>query len=193
MLSSGARNREPYRAAGLIATLGAVIVLSQGSPVLAQNAPGPAPQVTPFGAWETHCMPAAAVSAGVASCRVVSSITVPVAEGQRAVAAVVMVAGAPERGDVRMAVQLPISVWLPTGVRIEGPDGTLVAQFPFLICAPALCEAGGPLTAEQWTRVKASTASLSLRYELQGQQAAKLDFSMDGFVAAATSVGLAPA
>lgn len=176
------------------AVLGGLLLLA-ASPTWAaerdgQTPPASAPQVTVFGAWETHCAAGPAGPSGAPACRVVSSITVPVAEGQRAVAAVVVVNRAPAPGSVQLLVQLPTGVWLPPGVRLEAADGALVASLPFVVCSAAACEAGAVLTAEQWGQVAASTVSLSLRYELQGQQVAKLDFSMNGFAAAATSVGL---
>ncbi|MES2834600.1 MAG: invasion associated locus B family protein [Pseudomonadota bacterium] len=155
----------------------------------AQTQPAPAAQSTAFGAWEAQCAPAGAVQPGAPNCRAFTSITVQVADGQRAVAAVVVVVRAPD-GGVQLSVQLPTSVWLPPGVRVEAADGALVAQFPFAVCSSNVCEAGGVLTAEQWARVLSSTVSLSLRYELQGQQVAKLDFSMSGFADAAASIGL---
>lgn len=155
-----------------------------------QTPPAAAPQTVVHGAWETQCMPATPPQPGVSVCRVASSITVPIADGQRAVAAVVVVQGAPQAGGVQLSVQLPNSVWLPSGVRVETATGELVAQLPFMVCGAQACEAGVALTQDQWRQVATTSVSLSLRYDLQGGNSAKLDFSMDGFTAATTAVGL---
>lgn len=175
----------------LAASLATASAMAQTAPIDDSGLQAGVPRTVVFGAWESRCAPA--VQPGTESCLVASSITVPVAGGQRAVAAVVIVQAAPQTGSVQLVVQLPNSVWLPPGVRVETAEGELVAQIPFAVCSSNACEAGAVLDADQWARVGATTTSLTLRYELQGQQVAKLDFSMDGFAAAATSVGLAPA
>ncbi len=174
----------------MLSVLAATFVALSASAAASQIAPVGAPQTVVYGAWETQCMPSTPPQAGASTCRVASSITVPVADGQRAVAAVVLVQGAPQAGGVQLVVQLPNSVWLPSGVRLETAAGELVAQLPFMVCGAQACEAGVALTQDQWRQVSGSPVSLSLRYDLQGGNGAKLDFSMDGFTAATTAVGL---
>lgn len=165
-------------------TASALAVLAVAAGAHAAEAPAANGVDKTFEAWSLQCPPE-----GVkASCRVASSITVQAASGERQVATVVSVRPVAQAGRMQVSMQLPLTVWLPTGVTLKAADGGDIVTLPFVACSPRSCEAGAVLTAEQMARLKGEADRASAVYQLQTREQVKLDFSMKGFAPAVTAM-----
>jgi invasion protein IalB len=133
-----------------------------------------------FDAWTFQC----GTDAGRRLCRVYTSVTVKADNGERVLATVVSVRETPEPGRMQISARLPLTVWLPTGVKLNTPTGEEIVSLPFVACSPQGCEAGAVLSDAQLGKLRAGAEAASATYQLQTRQQVKLDFSMRGFDAA---------
>jgi invasion protein IalB len=83
--------------------------------------------------------------------------------------------------QVSLVVQVPVSVWLATGVRIEigGKDADLSA--PFARCGPAGCFAEFGLTDDAQKRFRTVTEPGRILYKNAAQQDMAIPLSFKGF------------
>jgi invasion protein IalB len=88
----------------------------------------------------------------------------------------------PEKGNpVALIVQVPINVWLATGIRIEidGKDANLSA--PFTRCGPAGCFAEIALSAEVQKQFRTAAEPGRILYKNAAQQDVAVPLSFKGF------------
>jgi invasion protein IalB len=88
----------------------------------------------------------------------------------------------PEKGKpVLLAIQVPVNVWLATGIRIEvgGKDAGLSA--PFTRCGPAGCFASITLNDAAVQTFRAGTAPAAIVFANAAQQQVTIPLSFKGF------------
>lgn len=88
----------------------------------------------------------------------------------------------PEKGKpVALIVQVPINVWLATGIRIEigGKDSS--PSTSFVRCAPAGCFAEIGLSDDAQKRFRAATEAVRILYKNAAQQDVAVPVSLQGF------------
>lgn len=158
------------------------------SGLLASAAPvSTPPQVTAsskdFGAWQMRCETRKSGPESQTICGLVSSITVKNSDGTPTVATVIMVrqvAGA-DAGNYQLSMELPLSVWLPSGVILRGAEQQELMRLPFVSCHPQGCQAGSIIGPDLMAKLTASGNSAAATYELQIRKTVTLTFSMNGF------------
>jgi invasion protein IalB len=96
----------------------------------------------------------------------------------------------PPKGEpVILAVQVPVNVWLATGIRIEigGKDAGLSA--PFTRCGPAGCFASIKLNDAAVQTFRAGTAPAAIVFANVAQQPVTIPLSLKGFNQAFDALG----
>lgn len=88
----------------------------------------------------------------------------------------------PEKGKpVIVAVQVPVNVWLATGIRIEIGDKNAGPSVPFTRCGPAGCFASITLNDAAVQTFRAGTAPATIVFANAGQQQVTIPLSLKGF------------
>jgi len=173
----------------MIATLAGAL-LATTTPLQAQ--PQAQPQVTAaskdFGAWQARCETRTAGATSQRACGLVSSVTVKGPDGKPAVATVIMLRPTAAAGQYQLSIELPLSVWLPSGVTLRDAGQHELIKLPFVTCHPQGCEAGSVIDAGQVGRLAAAGDAASATYELQARKTVTLSFSMKGFAAALSAL-----
>jgi invasion protein IalB len=156
------------------------------APALAQPAPSapaqPVPQQTTatYGDWVVRCE----TRSGPPPVRNCEMVQFTRAQGQTGVLTQVAI-GKPVRGQpIKVVVQVPIAVWLPTGVRIAtGPKDPGVAA-SFKRCIPTACFADIDVKDDVIRRFRASTEAGRIQFKDANQKDVALPISFKGFSAA---------
>jgi invasion protein IalB len=88
----------------------------------------------------------------------------------------------PEKGKpIALVVQLPVNVWLATGVRIEIGGKDAGPSAPFTRCGPAGCFAAIGLTDDAQKRFRAGTEPGRILYKNAARQDVAIPLSFKGF------------
>jgi invasion protein IalB len=93
--------------------------------------------------------------------------------------------GQPVKGQaIKLVIQVPISVWLPTGVKLlnGGKDTAIVANYRW--CIPTACMAFVEIKDDTIRKFKAATAPGKLEFKDANQKDIALPVSFRGFSAA---------
>ncbi|WP_158085589.1 invasion associated locus B family protein [Henriciella aquimarina] len=158
------------------ASIVAGLVLA-AAPSFAEGAASPAAgEKTVYDAWISQC----SKPGDPHSCRVYSPVTVKADNGENVLTSVISTRLVKGQDTLQVSVQLPNTVWLPTGVTLSGEEGEPLEPLPFVVCGPQSCEAGRVLSAEERNLVEQEDA-LTAKYRLQTDQDVQLKFSMQGF------------
>ena len=80
-----------------------------------------------------------------------------------------------------LSVQVPVNVWLATGIRIEIGGKDAGSPSPFTRCAPAGCFAAIPLTDAEIQTFRAGTATAAVVFANAAQQKVAVPLSFKGF------------
>jgi invasion protein IalB len=141
-----------------------------------------APQQTTatYDDWTLRC----AVLAGPPvqkSCEIVQSTHV---QGQTAVLTQIAVGGQRKGTPPRMVIQVPIDVWLPTGVKVLASDKDPGLSAIFKRCMPAACFADVDLRDDVLKRFRTATDAGKLQFKDANQKDLSLPISFKGFDAA---------
>ena len=206
------RRSGPRAAAVVLATAlaGLTAAARQSDPAAAQDASATAMSAV-YGDWTLRCqttspaVAAAAPAAGTATdangpaasaaaapaaakpgklCGISSTITVKRDNGQQGVAMVLSVGRDPEGKSWRVAAELPISAWLPNGVKLQDGANTVIAPMVFTACRPQLCGAAAVLDAAAMAKLKGVGEKLYALYRTQAGQNVRVAVPMNGFPAA---------
>jgi invasion protein IalB len=101
--------------------------------------------------------------------------------GQGGVISQVAVGRAAKSEPLRLVVQLPIGIWLPSGVKLvaDAKDPGLVAAFKR--CLPQACFADVDISSEQLRRYRTTTEQGQILFKDGNQKDAALPVSFKGF------------
>jgi len=172
----------PFRRTAAIA-LGLVVSLSAGSYVAiaaeksAQPASEPVQTTATYGDWTVRCRAIAQKSDKL--CEMIQVIPAPNKQGSIANLAVGRVPG---EDTVRLVIQLPIGVHLPSDVSMKvGEDAVASAQFQS--CFPNFCLARADLDDAAMKRMKAS-GTMTVSFKDRAEREATIKVSLKGFTAA---------
>jgi invasion protein IalB len=165
----------------LLAWIGPALAATAGT-VAAQPASPPTPQQTTasFDDWMVRCE----TRTGPPVQKTCEMVQFTQTKGQQGVLSEVAI-GRPIKGQpFKIAVQLPIGIWLPAGVRIvagEKDPGLLVT---FKRCVPQSCFADAEIKDDTIQRLRANTENGRLEFKDGAQKDASLPISFKGFGAA---------
>ena len=81
-------------------------------------------------------------------------------------------------------MQLPIIVWLPTGVTLRDGKDKDLARLEFLACHGDSCEAGNALSGTQLGDIRKAGDEIFAFYQAQTGQNVKIGFGLKGYGAA---------
>lgn len=140
-----------------------------------------------FDAWNLHCETRADVTPQVRICGLMTTVTLKNQAGVSAVALKIMLRSVPGERGRQLSVDVPISAWLPDGVRLLH-NGKELVRLPFVACRPDSCQAGAVLSPEQLAALGAVTDQADAVYQLQTRKTVTLTFSMRGFAAGAAAL-----
>ena len=170
-----------------VAALALTVAMLATTPAIAAQA-GAAPKVygsdRNFEAWNLHCETRTDAKPHVRICGLMSTVTLKNDTGASAVALKLMLRTVPGEAGRQLSVDVPISAWLPEGVRLIHAGKELV-RLPFVACRPDSCQAGAVLSPDQLVALGAITDQADATYQLQTRKTVTLTFSMRGFAAGA--------
>lgn len=173
-----------------VAVLAMTVAMLATTPAVAGQA-GAAPKVygsdRNFDAWNLHCETRTDSKPHVRICGLMSTVTLKNDAGASAVALKLMLRSVPGEPGRQLSVDVPISAWLPDGVRLTHAGKELV-RLPFVACRPDSCQAGAVLSREQLAALSAITDQADATYQLQTRKSVTLTFSMRGFGAGAAAL-----
>lgn len=176
-----------------VATMALAVTMLAATPAMAkQSAPSSAaPKVygsdRHFDAWNLHCETRTDITPAVRICGLMSTVTLKNEAGASAVALKLMLRSVPGEPGRQLSADVPISAWLPEGVRLIHAGKELV-RLPFVACRPDSCQAGAVLRQEQLAALGAITDQADASYQLQTRKTVTLTFSMRGFADGAAAL-----
>lgn len=142
----------------------------------------PAPQQTTatYEDWVVRCE----TSAGPPPQKNCEMVQFTRVQGQGAVLTQIAI-GRPVKGQpIKLVIQVPIGVWLPTGVRLTagGKDPGIAASYKR--CLPGACFADAEVRDDVLKRFRAATENGALQFKDGSQKDVSLPVSFKGFSAA---------
>lgn len=154
--------------------------LSVQSPAAAKDAPEVAAETLRYEAWTLRCE----ARADLKVCGAMSTITLKDQDGNPEIAMVAMLRSIPRSDKFQLSIDLPLSVWLPSGVSLTDSKGKELLRLPFLACHSKGCQAGAIVTRDQIKPLIEAGDPLTAVYQLQIHKRVQLGFSMKGFAEA---------
>lgn len=162
---------------------GLVFVLLAAQPAAAQPAATPqTPQQTTatYEDWIVRCETLAGPPAQK-SCEMVQFTHV---KGQQAALTQIAI-GRPVKGQpVKLVIQVPLGVWLPTGIRFVPGAGEAGLPTTFKRCVQAGCFADTDLKDDMVRKLRATKTAGKIEFKDAGQKDVGLPVSFNGFGAA---------
>ena len=83
--------------------------------------------------------------------------------------------------QISLVVQVPVNVWIATGIRVEIGGKDIGAPTPFARCGPAGCFAEIGLTAEAQKQFRTATEPGRILYKDAAQQDVAVPLSFKGY------------
>ncbi|WP_051357021.1 invasion associated locus B family protein [Azorhizobium doebereinerae] len=149
-------------------------------PALGQEDSGPTRTTATYDDWVVRCERSDVVG-GAKVCE--AAQTLQIGNPQQGLSAQVVFGRLTKEAPMRLVVQLPVGVWLPTGIRfVYGEKArTVAAQYKFCIRA---CIADVELSAEDVAELGTAAGPGKLEFLDRNQQPVALDISFKGLAAA---------
>lgn len=163
-----------YLAAGVLA----LSLLDAGAQA-AEPKPAVQSATTQVQDWSLRCDTRADAKPPVKICGLMSTVTVKDQAGKEGVATVIVLRSVPGGDKLQLSMELPLSVLLPDGVKLQDNSDKEVLRLPFMACRPSACEAGAIITADQAAGLTRGDYASAL-YMLQTGKAVQLGFSTKG-------------
>jgi invasion protein IalB len=166
----------------LLACIGAI---STSGTVAAQPATPPSP-ATPqqttasFDDWIVRCE----TRAGPPVQKTCEMVQFTQTKGQQGVLSEIAIGRPIKNQPFKLAVQLPIGIWLPTGVKITAGTKNPALLAAFKRCIPQSCFADTEINDDMIKRLRANTEDGKLEFKDGAQKDASLPISFKGFGAA---------
>ncbi len=88
----------------------------------------------------------------------------------------------PAKGEaVKLIIQLPVNVWLPTGVKLQADDKDPGVVVPFKRCVPAGCFAELDLKDDLMKKFRAAAQPWKMHFKDAAERDAAIPLSLKGF------------
>ena len=158
----------------LLETLSVVFWIMQG--VATANAQAPQRTTAAYYDWTVSCVTAAA---GHKSCGLVQTL-----RSQTSPAGQIGIGRSEGNGTMRLSVEVPANVWLPSGLKLVLSDRKTIVSATFKMCVAGRCIADADLTNEQIDKMRTQTEVGSIEYANAAQSNVSLPVSFHGFAEA---------
>lgn len=156
----------------------AAIILLLLAPLAAAAQTAPQRTSATYEDWTVQCE----IVAGPPPHKICELVQVGQAQGQTV--SRVAIGRVAKSDPFKIVVQLPVNLWLPTGVKIQLDDKDPGLATPFKRCVPAGCFADLEIKDDVVRRLRAATGSGKISFKNGAQQDASVPLSFKGFTQA---------
>jgi invasion protein IalB len=165
----------------LVLCLGTALA-GQASPAAAQPASPPSPQQTTasFDDWIVRCE----TRAGPPQRKICEMVQFTQTKGQQGVLSEVAIGRPVKNQPIKMVIQVPIGIWLPTGIKLVAGAGDPGVVARFKRCIPQSCFADAEIKDDTIRRLRAGSNGGKLEFKDGNQKDVSLPVSFKGFGAA---------
>ncbi|MBN8936471.1 MAG: invasion associated locus B family protein [Rhizobiales bacterium] len=165
----------------LVLCLGTALA-GQASPAAAQPASPPSPQQTTasFDDWIVRCE----TRAGPPQRKICEMVQFTQTKGQQGVLSEVAIGWPVKNQPIKMVIQVPIGIWLPTGIKLVAGAGDPGVVATFKRCIPQSCLADAEIKDDTIRRLRAGSTGGKLEFKDGNQKDVSLPVSFKGFGAA---------
>jgi invasion protein IalB len=166
---------------GVGAALSAQVFAAAAQPAPTTPAASAAPQQTTatFEDWIVRCE----TRPGPPAQKACEMVQFTQTKGQQGVLSEVAIGRPVKNQPLKMVIQVPIGIWLPTGIKLSaGAKDSIAATFKR--CIPASCFADADLKDDSIKRLRAVSESGKLEFKDGAQKDVSLPVSFKGFGAA---------
>jgi invasion protein IalB len=157
--------------------LGAIVLLLL-APLPAAAQPAPQRTSATYEDWTVQCE----LVAGPPAQKLCEVVQLGQAQGQTI--SRVAIGRVTKTEPFKIVAQLPVNLWLPTGVKIQLDDKDPGLAAPFKRCVPAGCFADIEIKDDVVKRLRAATGSGKISFKNSAQQDASVPLSFKGFAQA---------
>ena len=127
-----------------------------------------------YGDWVVHCE----TGDQGAACEMTETTQV---KDTNQVASVIAFGAAKGNAPTKVAFQIAVNVWLPTGIALTTPDGQSVIASNFTRCVPGACFAETEVNRSVVQKLRAIRDQGSLRFKDSSQKDVAVPVSFNGF------------
>jgi invasion protein IalB len=165
----------------LVLCLGTALA-GQAGPATAQPAAAPSPQQTTasFDDWVVRCE----TRAGPPQRKICEMVQFTQTKGQQGVLSEVAIGRPVKNQPIKIVIQVPIGIWLPTGIKLVAGAGDPGVAATFKRCIPQSCFADAEIKDDTIRRLRAGGNGGKLEFKDGNQKDVSLPVSFKGFGAA---------
>jgi invasion protein IalB len=137
-----------------------------------------------FDGWTLKCETVTEKDRSTKACEVDATATAKTEDNRQALIMIVGIGKRSAGQPTQIAVQTPLTAWLPLGVKLQDGNGKDILSLPYTACQPSRCTAEGPITDSQLTALTSAGDVFVAIYRTQAGEDIKVQIPVKGLSAA---------